>query len=72
MTDADLCQIFGEGRQANQREAALEANPHTDPQVRDAWEAGWLEEEGGTFTVSPRARRDYRRATLGDIWPAQK
>lgn len=73
MDDRHLCVVFGEGRVANDRDELPSDNPHPVGTLEhDAWEAGWHEQEGPDYTVSARARRDYARPTLADIWPAAK
>ena len=70
MTEAAILAAFAEGKQASERGHEAADNPHQDEALRDAWLAGWIEQEGPTFTVTPRARRDYTRPTMAAIWPA--
>jgi hypothetical protein len=70
-----LLQDFYDGEKASRQGEPIAANPHmphTQPERFDAWVAGWLEEEGPSFVVSPKGRSVLSRAYLGKIgalWP---
>jgi hypothetical protein len=70
-TDAILRAFYG-GETANRNGATMRSNPYapeSDELRYDAWAAGWLFEDGPVFSSTARARQDYKRATLGDLWP---
>jgi hypothetical protein len=71
LNEQEIMAVFSAGRCANERDEPQDDNPYTAGSMEHAaWEAGWLEEEGPTYTVTARAAADYRGATLGDVWPA--
>lgn len=69
MTNEQLLAIFREGQEMAEIGFVREDNPYTEPEAAAAWDAGWIEETGDTFTLSARVERERSGATLADVWP---